>query len=82
MPTRTCVVTKQRAEQSALLRMTVQNGKLAFDSAKKLPGRGAYVLPSAIKSLPKLTKKLQHVLREKQVKGVLEAVNEIEKEAL
>ena len=46
-PVRTCVGCRVRAGQSALLRVVARDGLLEPDAAAVLPGRGAWVHPSA-----------------------------------
>lgn len=44
---RTCVGCRQRADQSSLIRVVVQNNQLVIDQLKKMPGRGASVHPTS-----------------------------------
>lgn len=46
-PVRTCVGCRQRANQSSLIRIVVQNSQLVIDQHKKIPGRGASLHPAA-----------------------------------
>jgi predicted RNA-binding protein YlxR (DUF448 family) len=41
-PVRTCVGCGRKAPQQELLRFTAPDGTLTADSARRLPGRGAY----------------------------------------
>jgi predicted RNA-binding protein YlxR (DUF448 family) len=74
---RTCLVTKQKLPKSKLFRFTIQNQTLIFDTDKFIgAGRGAYVEKTA-KSLVKLIflrKKIQHFLKIKNVKILLETI--------
>ncbi len=65
IPIRTCLVTGQKAEQSAFFRFTVRDGMLVFDDQKKYSGRGGYVIKDekALEKLSHLEKKLTHFLR-------------------
>ena len=66
MPIRTCIITRQKAEQGSLLRFTIQKGKIVFDEdGKRNPGRGGYIVPTDenIAKLPKLRKKIEYLLR-------------------
>ncbi len=40
---RTCICCREEAQKGDLLRFVRQEGRVLFDSAQKLPGRGAYV---------------------------------------
>ncbi|MCV0333355.1 MULTISPECIES: YlxR family protein [unclassified Microbacterium] len=46
-PVRTCVGCRTRAPRSALLRVVAQNDTLIPDERAVLPGRGAWVHPTA-----------------------------------
>jgi len=43
---RTCIACRTEARKGELLRIVLAEGKLTFDSAQKLPGRGAYLHPA------------------------------------
>ena len=47
VPVRTCVGCRERAPQSALLRVVLTGGQLVADRRRRLPGRGGYVHPAA-----------------------------------
>ena len=44
---RTCVVCRKRAPRTELLRVVVRDGQLMPDDSAVLPGRGAWVHPTA-----------------------------------
>lgn len=47
VPVRTCVACRKRASCTDLLRVVLQDGQLKADDRAVLPGRGAWVHPSA-----------------------------------
>jgi predicted RNA-binding protein YlxR (DUF448 family) len=47
VPVRTCVACRQRASRADLLRVVLHDGQLTADDRAVLPGRGAWVHPSA-----------------------------------
>ncbi len=66
MPERTCVATRERADQDALLRLVrTPDGQVVVDYRGRLPGRGAWVKParSALELLERKPKILSKVLR-------------------
>lgn len=65
---RTCLVTKTKAHPGAFLRFTVQNGQLVFDTIKKAPGRGGYIVKDikALEKLPRLSGKIAYFLKVKK----------------
>lgn len=46
-PVRTCVACRARESRSELLRIVLQDGRLIVDDRGVLPGRGAWVHPTA-----------------------------------
>lgn len=46
-PLRTCAGCRQITAQTDLVRLVVMDGNLILDSARRLPGRGAYLHPRA-----------------------------------
>lgn len=46
-PIRTCVACRKRASRDELLRVVLQDGRLIADDRAVLPGRGAWVHPTA-----------------------------------
>ncbi|WP_133741788.1 YlxR family protein [Actinorugispora endophytica] len=44
-PVRTCVGCRSRAVQSDLVRLVLDGGAIVCDTARRLPGRGAYLHP-------------------------------------
>lgn len=86
MPIRTCIVTKQRREQSELLRFVIRDKQLIFDTNRVLPGRGGYVVYEigAIGKLEKMKPKVEYLLHVKGITISTEAISEqiqkIEKE--
>ncbi len=44
---RTCVGCREVAPKGELVRFVIQQGQLVIDRAQRLPGRGAYLHPSA-----------------------------------
>ncbi|PRI10572.1 YlxR family protein [Leucobacter massiliensis] len=44
---RTCVACRKRAPRTELLRVALQDGRLVADDRAVLPGRGAWVHPTA-----------------------------------
>jgi uncharacterized protein len=46
-PLRTCVACRATRAQQDLVRITVRDGRLVPDAASRMPGRGAYLCPSA-----------------------------------
>ena len=46
-PVRTCVGCRQRANQSSLIRIVVQDNRLVIDQQKTLSGRGASLHPAS-----------------------------------
>lgn len=75
---RTCLVTKTIADPKDLLRFTIVDGQLVFDStpSKKGVGRGGYVIAEAeaIEKLPKLSGKIAYFLKVKRVEVSVEAI--------
>ncbi|MDI6023950.1 YlxR family protein [Leucobacter sp. UT-8R-CII-1-4] len=47
-PLRTCVACRQRATQDVLLRVVAHGDRLAVDDRAVMPGRGAWVHPTAV----------------------------------
>ncbi len=73
---RTCLVTKTKAHPSALLRFTVQNCELVFDTNKKASGRGGYIVKDikSLEKLPKLAGKIAYFLKVKKVEVSAEEI--------
>jgi uncharacterized protein len=46
-PVRTCLGCRRKAPQDQLLRFVARKGELIADSARRLPGRGAYTCRKA-----------------------------------
>ena len=44
-PVRTCLGCRQRAPRTSLVRVVARDGRVAVDTAARLPGRGAWVHP-------------------------------------
>ena len=44
---RTCLGCRQRAPRTSLVRFVARDGRVAVDTAARLPGRGAWVHPDA-----------------------------------
>ena len=66
MPERTCVATRDKADQSELIRLVLgPDGRVVVDYRGRLPGRGAWVTPSraALEKLQQRPKVLSKVLR-------------------
>lgn len=42
-PVRTCLGCRQRAARASLVRVVARDGSIVVDTAKRLPGRGAWV---------------------------------------
>ncbi|MFA7498660.1 MAG: YlxR family protein [Leucobacter sp.] len=46
-PVRTCVACRKRASRADMLRVVLSDGRLILDERARLPGRGAWVHPTA-----------------------------------
>ncbi len=79
MPIRTCIVTGEKAEQSAFFRFTLQGNILVPDRDKKNNGRGIYASKTtqSLEKLPKLQKKIIHFLRTKEKDIVIPSREEL-----
>lgn len=65
---RTCLVTGKKSASADFFRFVIQDGNLLFDTNKKNPGRGGYVLKTkeALEKLQKISGKIKHFLKSKK----------------
>ena len=86
MAERSCILTRQKAEQADLVRLVLSpEGELFVDYRAKLPGRGAWVCPQRevleeVEAKPKI---LARAFRQKvEASGLLEKVRDANRRAL